>query len=74
MILWLGKKLQPRKREMLVFVPCASIPSQLGCPGFDQQLRMSLKNESMSSLQKGLSLCAVPGKVFLVPDWGRAVP
>lgn len=44
----------------MFLVPSASAHGHPGCPEFDQQFRMSLQKENVSSLQKGLSL----GKSF----------
>lgn len=68
------EEIETKEDENAASLHCVRILSCLGCPGFDQQLKMSLKDESPSSLQKGLSLCAVPSKVFLVPGWAGAVP
>lgn len=58
--LWLRKELQPGKRQLVLLVPWASTHGHLGCPEFDQQFKMDLQKENVSSLQKGLS----PGKSF----------
>lgn len=49
----------------VVCAPC-SLP---GCAGFDQQLGLGLKNESMTWFQRGSSLGAL-----LVYGWGAVVP